>query len=228
MPNFIIVTSLKKSKIKLLSKPLLNIANIIGKPIILANVLFSAVINPALGASLEITTSPSINLPALVYIETENTESNVTPSKKTKHAQITSYLSTFKPQIQILPIGAEIEVINEDPIFHNTHVFDQGRTLFNVATPTSGISVQRKLTRTGLFNVRCDLHPFMNAWIAIVNSNYYTFIEKSGIYNINNIEPGRYKLHIHRSNRQEQIIALDFSSEEKKKIQLLPLQKKNN
>jgi len=223
---------LKNLKTKIFSKPLRKLVYVAHGLIVYIATLFIKsperiiiflpliLIKPGLAASLEITTSPSINLPALVYIETKNTGSNNVPGINIRQAQITSHLSTFVPKIQVLPIGTEIVVSNQDSIFHNTHVFDQGRTLFNVATPTTGVSVQRKLTRPGLFNVRCDLHPFMNAWIAIVSNNDYAFIEKPGVYNINNIESGHYSLHIHRSGEPEKIIPLDFISEEQKKLMI--------
>ncbi len=171
-------------------------------------------------ASLEIIISPSLNLPALIYIDAINHNVNTSFNNNKKTAKITSYLLKFKPQTQILTVGTKITVSNKDTVFHNTHIFNQGRTLFNVATPTIGVTVQRKLTRPGLFNVRCDLHPSMNAWIAIVNNNNYAFIEKEGIYHINDIKPGDYKLHIHRSNEQEKIIPIVFSSKEQKTLRL--------
>jgi len=190
------------------------------QPKIITGLILLLMLNLAHAASLEIITSPSLNLPALIYLDTINKNVNTSLNNKNKTAKITSYLLKFKPQTQILAVGTKITVSNMDAIFHNTHVFDQGRTLFNVATPTTGVSVQRKLTRPGLFNVRCDLHPSMNAWIAIVSNNDYAFIEKGGVYHINNIKAGDYKLHIHRYNEQEKIIPIVFSSEEQKTLRL--------
>jgi len=183
-------------------------------------VFFALMIKPVLGASLEITAPPLISLPTLVFIETENAASNIAKQGAPEQAQIISYMSTFKPAIQVVSTGTEMVVINADSILHNTHVFDHNRTLFNVATPTTEISVQRKLFRPGLFNVRCDLHPSMNAWIAVVSNPYYAVIEKAGVFSIDNIKPGHYKLHIQQSGRQEQILSVELISKEQKKIQL--------
>ena len=158
----------------------------------------------------------------LLFLVSENKATDNTLEKTAAQARISSVMSEFYPPIQVLPVGTTLEVVNKDPVLHNTHVFDRNRTLFNVATPTTSIVVQRKLTRPGLFGVRCDLHPSMNAWIAIVSNPYYAVIDKPGVFTIEDIAPGRYELHIQRPDRQEQILVLDMAPTEQRKIRLPP------
>jgi len=174
------------------------------------------------GATLEITAPQLIRQPVLLFLETENKAAGNTLQQGTAQARISSVMFEFDPPLQILPVGTTVNVVNKDPVLHNTHVFNRNRTLFNVATPTTAIAVRRKLTRPGLFGVRCDLHPSMNAWIAVVSNPYYAFIEKPGIFRIEDIKPGQYELHIQRPDSQDQILALELAPSEMRKIRLSP------
>jgi len=174
------------------------------------------------GATLEIAVPQLIHQPMLLFLEAENRVAGNTLQQDTAQARISSAMFEFDPPLQILPVGTTVEVVNKDPVLHNTHVFDRNRTLFNVATPTTAIAVQRKFTRPGLFGVRCDLHPSMNAWIAIVSNPYYAIVEKPGIFRIEDIKPGRYKLHIQRPDSQDQILVLELARSEQRKIRLSP------
>ena len=40
----------------------------------------------------------------------------------------------FVPHVQVIPAGS-LEVVNSDPILHNTHGFYGRRTAFNLALP---------------------------------------------------------------------------------------------
>ena len=174
------------------------------------------------GATLEIAVPQLIHQPVLLFLEAENRLADNTLHQDAAQARISSVMLEFDPPLQVLPVGATVEVVNKDPVLHNTHVFDRNRTLFNVATPTTSIAVQRKLTRPGLFGVRCDLHPSMNAWIAVVSNPYYAIVEKSGTFRIKDIEPGQYELHIQRPDSRDQVLVLELAPSEQRKIQLSP------
>lgn len=50
----------------------------------------------------------------------------------------------FRPYLQVVRNGAELVVLNSDPMLHNIHTYEligrAKRTLFNVAQPTGGVS----------------------------------------------------------------------------------------
>jgi len=186
------------------------------------SLLFILTTTSASCATLEISAPRLIHQPVLLFLEPENKAAEQPLPSDTAQARISSVMLAFDPPLQVLPVGTTIDVVNEDPILHNTHVFDRNRTLFNVATPTTAIAVQRKLTRPGLFGVRCDLHPSMNAWIAIVRDRHYAVIEKPGIFTIEDIAPGHYALHIQRPDKQNQVLMLDMGAKERRRIRLSP------
>lgn len=194
-------------------------------------VFFTAGFSPAIqatdgvqarGATLEIVVSQLDKQPVLLFLQAEKGVTNHVLLPDSEQPRITSAKFQFDPPLQVLPVGTTIEVVNQDPVLHNTHVFNGSHTLFNVATPNADITVQRTFSRPGLFGVRCDLHPSMNAWIAVVSDANYAVIDKPGVYRIENIEPGRYEVHIQRPERQDQVMEMELFAAEERKIQLPP------
>ncbi len=100
----------------------------------------------------------------------------------------------FVPRFQIIAAGSTVEILNEDPILHNTHLDDGHNTVFNVATPLRSITVRKTLTATGILNVRCDLHPTMYGWAFVPPSAHYAVMQEPGTVSWADILPGDYRL----------------------------------
>ncbi len=99
----------------------------------------------------------------------------------------------FEPTVQVIHAGA-IDVVNTDPVLHNTHGFYGKRTAFNLALPNQGQRITVQLDRPGLVRVECDAHGWMLAWIFVADSPYYARTAKDGSFSIADIPPGNYTL----------------------------------
>lgn len=99
----------------------------------------------------------------------------------------------FKPTVQVIHAGA-IDVLNSDPVLHNTHGFYGKRTAFNLALPHKGQRIAAQLGRPGRVRVECDAHGWMLAWIYVADSPYYALTGKDGSFGITDIPPGNYTL----------------------------------
>jgi hypothetical protein len=97
------------------------------------------------------------------------------------------------PHVQIIPAG-EVEIVNSDPVLHNTHGFLDKATVFNVALPNQGQRIKRPLKRTGMVRVECDAHGWMLAWIYVADNPYYALAGKDGTFTLTNVPPGSYTL----------------------------------
>ncbi len=99
----------------------------------------------------------------------------------------------FHPAVQVVPAG-DIEILNSDPVLHNTHGFYGRRTAFNVALPNAGDRVTRELARPGMVRVECDAHGWMLAHVFVAENPYYALTSESGRFSITDIPPGDYTL----------------------------------
>jgi plastocyanin len=99
----------------------------------------------------------------------------------------------FLPRTQVVRAG-KMNVVNSDPVLHNTHGFYDKRTAFNLALPNKGQSIEVELPRPGTVRVECDSHGWMLGWIYVVDNPYYALSDASGNFEIKDIPPGKYQL----------------------------------
>ena len=107
--------------------------------------------------------------------------------------QINNIDCRFEPHIQVMRPG-DIDILNSDPVLHNTHGFYGRRTAFNLALPNKGDLVRKKLKRPGEVRVECDAHGWMLAWVYVAESPYYTLVNENGEFTISDIPAGKYTL----------------------------------
>ncbi len=99
----------------------------------------------------------------------------------------------FVPHVQVIPAGP-LDVVNKDPVLHNSHGYYGNRTVFNMAQPNQGQSIPTELTRAGTVRVDCDAHGWMEGWINVVDNPYYALTGADGKFSITDVPPGTYKL----------------------------------
>jgi polysaccharide lyase family 4-like protein len=99
----------------------------------------------------------------------------------------------FRPHLQIIPAG-DFEIVNSDPVLHNTHGFYGKLTAFNVALPNQGQRIKRPLKKPGLVRVECDAHGWMLGWVYVADNPYYAVTAKDGTFTIKDVPPGSYTL----------------------------------
>ena len=99
----------------------------------------------------------------------------------------------FEPHVQVIRTG-EIDVVNTDPVLHNTHGFYGRRTAFNLALPNEGQHIKVELTRPGLVRVECDAHGWMLGWIYVADSPYYALTGEDGSFSLTDVPAGDYTL----------------------------------
>ncbi|NNF96944.1 MAG: hypothetical protein HKM94_08475, partial [Halobacteria archaeon] len=75
----------------------------------------------------------------------------------------------FVPHVQVVRSG-NIEIVNSDPVLHNTHGFYGKRTAFNVALPNQPQRIKKPLRRPGQVRIECDAHGWMLAWVFVADS----------------------------------------------------------
>lgn len=113
--------------------------------------------------------------------------------KATKAPAIDNQKCEFRPHVMVVPIG-DIEIVNSDPVLHNTHGFYGKATAFNVALPNQGQRIKKPLKRSGLVRVECDAHNWMLAWLYVADNPYYAVTAKDGTFTIADVPPGNYTL----------------------------------
>jgi len=102
----------------------------------------------------------------------------------------------YKPHVLAVQAGQKIEILNSDGTLHNIHALPKINEEFNQAMP----KFRKKMTKTfdqveeEPFPIKCDVHPWMGAWVAVFAHPYYDVTEKDGVYTLDGLEPGTYEV----------------------------------
>lgn len=112
---------------------------------------------------------------------------------QSKTPELDNVKCRFEPEVQVIPPG-KLDVVNTDPVLHNTHGYYDKRTAFNLALPNEGQRIPVELKRPGTVRVDCDAHGWMEGWIYVVDNPYYAITGTDGKFTITDVPPGDYKL----------------------------------
>jgi len=110
-----------------------------------------------------------------------------------KTAELDNVKCAFSPEIQVIRAGG-LDVVNSDPVLHNTHGYYDKRTAFNLALPNQGQRIPAELKRPGTVRVDCDAHGWMEGWIYVADNPYYAVTGADGKFTIPDVPAGNYTL----------------------------------
>lgn len=105
-------------------------------------------------------------------------------------AVVTNQKCAFTNRVMTARTGAMLEVRNADPVMHNTHVRVEKRTFLNVALVAGGRPVQKPIKVTGVLNVQCDRHKFMQGYVMAFDHPYYALTDAAGTFRITGVPAG--------------------------------------
>lgn len=100
----------------------------------------------------------------------------------------------YVPRISTITVGQFLEIKNEDPLLHNTHIWLGKKTIINVAQVAGGRPIKKRIKRSGLMRVKCDRHKFMEAYLVAFDHPYYSLTNDSGQFHIMGVPPGRHEV----------------------------------
>lgn len=101
----------------------------------------------------------------------------------------------FVPHVLGLQVGQTVELTNSDPTFHTVHALATANEESSDPQAQGAPPVDRKFTKPEVMvPVRCDIHPWMVAWLGVVPHPYYAVSGEDGTFSIPNLPPGKYTL----------------------------------
>lgn len=100
----------------------------------------------------------------------------------------------YSPHVVAVMRGGTIEFRNPDPTMHNIHTLPPaGERQVNVSQgPRGPVQVLQFKQAEVMMPVRCDLHPWMNAFINVADTPFYAVTDRDGSFEIENMPAGTY------------------------------------
>jgi len=90
---------------------------------------------------------------------------------------------------------SELTILTSDPINHNIHTYSFDNDPINIMFIPGQDHVQ-EFEEAEVVKVECDLHAWMQAWIVVTPNPLFAVSSSDGSFEIPNVPPGKYKLHI--------------------------------
>ena len=102
----------------------------------------------------------------------------------------------FAPHVFALRVGQTLRVLNPDGTLHTVHAYSKVNVAFNDAMPKFRTVLERVFDQAEPtpFVVKCEVHPWMSAWVAVFDHPFYFVTGRDGSFRIGNLPAGTYEL----------------------------------
>ena len=66
--------------------------------------------------------------------------------------------------------------------------------MFNIGLPEKGSTLTKPFTKTGLMEISCDCHPWMQAFVYVFDQPYVAVTDEKGVFVMKDVPPGTYTI----------------------------------
>lgn len=111
------------------------------------------------------------------------------------HAELVQQGCMYKPHVLAVMTNQPIDIKNDDPINHNIHPLPKINQEWNESQPPKDDTKIKIFPREEvMIPVKCNVHPWMRAYIAVVHHPFFAVTGADGTYTIKGLPAGTYTL----------------------------------
>jgi plastocyanin len=125
----------------------------------------------------------------------------------------------YVPHVVGVQVGQNFEILNSDPTLHNVHAVPKANQEFNMGQPLPGIRHTHQFsTREVMVPFKCDVHPWMNAWVGVLDHPYFAVTGADGSFSLKGLPPGTYTVEAWHETLGTQTQSVTIGERESKDI----------
>jgi len=99
----------------------------------------------------------------------------------------------YRPRVLGAQAGQPIRFLNSDPLPHNVHGTPAASSAWNFGMGVQGASRTIRVAKPEvMISVRCDVHPWMQGWIGVLDHPYFAVTGADGRFTLAEVPPGDY------------------------------------
>ena len=114
------------------------------------------------------------------------------PQVRATTATMAQKNKSFAPRVMGIPVGTTVTFPNEDAIFHNAFSLS-GPQPFDLGLYRGGASKDRVFSQPSVYNVFCNIHPQMVAFVVVAPTPWVTTTAADGAWRLD-VPAGRYRV----------------------------------
>jgi len=102
----------------------------------------------------------------------------------------------YTPHVVSVTVGQKLIAVNSDPFLHNVHSLPENNMPINKAQPVKGQKDTIPTKAAEQFKVKCDVHPWMSAWVAVFDHPFHGVTGEDGIFyfETKGLKDGEYEI----------------------------------
>ena len=100
----------------------------------------------------------------------------------------------YAPHVLAFQVNQELKVTNSDQTSHNIHPLAKVNREWNKSQPPGTPPISEKYDKPEFISVKCNIHPWMHGYFAILKTSHYAVSDDSGDFKLPNLPPGKYTL----------------------------------
>jgi hypothetical protein len=105
----------------------------------------------------------------------------------------------YHPHMLVMRAGQALRIRNSDDTLHNIHPRPQANAEFNIGQPRKDMETVREGEKSFtkpevMIPVGCDVHPWMRAYISVLDHPFFTVTKDDGTFEIKGLPAGEYEV----------------------------------
>ena len=100
----------------------------------------------------------------------------------------------YIPHVLVLHTNQELRVTNSDQATHNIHPQAKVNRESNSSQAPGAAPIIEKYAREEFISVKCNVHPWMHGYFAVLKTNHYDVSKGGGDFKLPNLPPGKYTI----------------------------------
>jgi plastocyanin len=101
----------------------------------------------------------------------------------------------YIPHVAAVMVGQTFTIKNSDGLLHNVHALPKVNTEFNMAMPANRTEAEKVFEKPEApFRIKCDVHPWMGAYVEILDHPFHSVTAKDGKFSISGLPAGTYEI----------------------------------
>jgi plastocyanin len=101
----------------------------------------------------------------------------------------------YVPHAMGIMVGQAYRILNSDGILHNIHTLPKINPAFNRAMPATSKETSTTFAKPEpIFQIKCDVHPWMSAYIGVFTHPFFAATSTDGKFSIAGLDAGTYEI----------------------------------